>query len=245
MSMELLPINGMSGQSYGYVVYRANLSEVPAGSVLTIGGRVCDSVVVRLNGELASEPLEDSSDLNDFGFWRTKNSNLTFTGRHLTNATLDLLVENWGRNNFGYLEQFNQFKGLWQGNIYLDGKEIMDWLIYPLEFKRSWIRSLSGWDLPSITRGPSLNRATFEVVTPADTYLDMRNWCKGIVIINDFVLGRYARIGPQQTLYLPKSLLKSGLNTVIVFEHYIPYSAIEFSAKPIFLTRNSKYRDDE
>lgn len=242
--MEYLPINNMSGQSYGYVVYRKRNLDVPADSVLTIGGRICDSVVVLVNGVLMSKPLNAASDLNGFGFWRLKNSNLTLGSASLTGATLDLLVENWGRNNFGYLEQFNQFKGLWQGAVYLNNEEISNWEIVPLEFKRSWTKNLTGWHspLPQQSIGPSLYKTSFFVDALADTYIDMQNWGKGIVIVNDFVLGRYSRIGPQQSLYLPAPFLKKGWNVVVIFEHYDAASKIRFSTNMIYKTLSGKKR---
>nr|XP_023027774.1 beta-galactosidase-1-like protein 2 isoform X1 [Leptinotarsa decemlineata] len=241
MSMELLPINNMSGQSYGYIVYRRRFLDMPARSVLTIGGRICDSLVVLINGELVSKPLNVTNDLNGFGFWRLKDSKLHLRNENLQNATLDLVVENWGRNNFGYLDQFNQFKGLWQGSIYLNKKEIKNWLIIPLEFRKWWTNQLSGWHKPNKLDyfGPSLYKTSFFVNETIDTYLDMRNWCKGIVIINGFVLGRYSRIGPQQTLYLPGPFLKVGWNNVIIYEHYYSSDRIVFSNRPIYETRTN------
>ncbi len=50
-----------------------------------------------------------------------------------------------------------------------------------------------------------------------DTFLDMRGWHKGIVFINGFNIGRYFRVGPQQTLYVPGPLLRKGKNTVCIF----------------------------
>lgn len=40
------------------------------------------------------------------------NSTITLTEAALKGATLDLVVENNGRNNYGNLDQFQQFKGL-------------------------------------------------------------------------------------------------------------------------------------
>ncbi|XP_018580074.1 beta-galactosidase-1-like protein 2 [Anoplophora glabripennis] len=242
--MELLSVNNMSGQSYGYVVYRKRNLDIAANAVLTIGGRVCDSVVVLVNGVLMSKPLNTASDLNSFGFWRLNNSNLTLGPTNLTGATLDLVVENWGRNNFGYLEQFNQFKGLWQGSVYLNNREITNWEIVPLEFKKSWTKNLTGWHspFPQQSVGPSLYKATFYVDVLEDTYIDMQNWCKGIVIVNDFVLGRYSKIGPQQSLYLPAPFLRKGWNVVVVFEHYVAASKIRFSSNMIYKTLTGKKR---
>ena len=46
----------------------------------------------------------------------------------------------------------------------------------------------------------------------------LENFKKGFVVVNGFNLGRYWEIGPQQTLYLPASLLNVGKNEIIVFE---------------------------
>jgi beta-galactosidase len=51
-----------------------------------------------------------------------------------------------------------------------------------------------------------------------DTFLDMRGWGKGVVLVNGRNVGRYWRIGPQQTLYLPASWMKRGRNEVIVVD---------------------------
>ena len=39
-----------------------------------------------------------------------------------------------------------------------------------------------------------------------------------IVFVNGVNLGRYWKVGPQQTLYLPGCYLHKGQNTVVVFE---------------------------
>lgn len=242
MSMEQLPMHNMSGQSYGYVVYRKKIAEIPANSTLTIRGRVCDSVVVVVDGVLISKPLNSAKDLNDFGFWRVNNSKIMLGPNSRSNVTLDLLVENWGRANFGIVEQFNnQFKGLWQGGIFLNNEELFHWTIIPLEFSKSWIVDLVSWKKiikKKKTLGPALYKTEFYIENPVDTFIDMQEWCKGIVIINGFVLGRYSRIGPQQTLYLPAPFLKTGNNTVIIFEHYYRADNISFSDNPIFKTRS-------
>ena len=45
----------------------------------------------------------------------------------------------------------------------------------------------------------------------------MQGFTKGYVFVNGFNLGRYWKIGPQKSLYLPGSLLKEN-NEIIVFE---------------------------
>ncbi|RZC39773.1 beta-galactosidase-1-like protein 2 [Asbolus verrucosus] len=238
LPMELLPLNNLSGQSYGYIIYRKENLTIPANSVLTIAGRVCDTAVVLIDGYLLNKPLTKAKDLNGFGYWRVENSSINLSSQNLTGATLDIMVENWGRNNFGHLDQFNQFKGLWQGGVYINDVELQDWQIIPLEFKKSWTNSLTGWHppIPRWTPGPAAYKAVFTVDDVQDTYINMQNWVKGVVIVNGFVLGRYAVIGPQQTLYLPAPFIKKGDNTIVVFEHFSPAGQVEFSAKPIFKT---------
>lgn len=44
-------------------------------------------------------------------------------------------------------------------------------------------------------------------------------WGKGLVFINGFNLGRYWPLaGPQITLYVPKEILKIGINTITMLE---------------------------
>ena len=44
------------------------------------------------------------------------------------------------------------------------------------------------------------------------------NFKKGFAVLNCFNLGRYWETGPQKTLYVPFSVLKSGENELIIFE---------------------------
>ncbi|KAF5283075.1 hypothetical protein FQR65_LT14092 [Abscondita terminalis] len=236
IAMELLPMNKQSGQSYGYVVYRKTGLNIPPNSYLKIKGHVYDSVMVLINGVLISKKLTGKTDLNGFGYWRIKDGVLNLGLQRRTNVTLELLTVNWGRNNFGFISQFKQFKGLWQGNILLNNDVLSDWSIIPLEFKKSWSSSLSGWKcVGNVYEGPALYKGVFSIINPRDTFIDMRQWTNGIVIINGFVLGKYVSpLGPQQTLYLPAPLLKNGTNEIIVFEHFTASTNIRFSDKAIY-----------
>lgn len=243
--MELLPMNNGSGQSYGYIVYRKVGLDIPRDSILKIGGHVCDTVMVLVNGILLSKPLMQKEDLDGFGYWRIKDGTLHLGTEDVSNATLELVVENWGRNNFGYLEQFFQYKGIWQGGVYLNNEELLDWQIIPMEFRKAWTNNLSGWHklddlwLP----GPALYKATVTIDNLRDTYIDMSSWMKGIVIVNGLVLGRHAStLGPQQALYLPAPLLRKGVNEIVIFEHFVGKDKIHFSEDPIFYTPSSRNR---
>ncbi|KAG5876884.1 hypothetical protein JTB14_007460 [Gonioctena quinquepunctata] len=237
VAMEKLDINNGNGQSFGYVVYRKTNLNIPANAVLQIEGRACDTVMVLVNGILVSPWLAKSSDLNntDFGTAMAIDSRLTISNEYLEGATLDIVVENWGRVNVGV---YKQFKGLWQGGVKLDNDYLYDWTIYPLEFKKSWTDNLTQWNtLVPYSTGPSLYKGNLQINgDPQDTYVHMENWIKGIVIVNGFVLGRYAKMGPIQTLYLPAPLLRSGYNDILVFEHFKPAASIDFATYHIYRT---------
>lgn len=104
----------ISGFYASFFLNRKEHVNLTAYSVLKIGGHVCDVVLVLVNGVLVSKPLTQIADLNGFGFWRQKDSTVVLNTEAITDATIELLVENWGRVNFGKLGQFNQYKGLWQ-----------------------------------------------------------------------------------------------------------------------------------
>jgi len=61
---------------------------------------------------------------------------------------------------------------------------------------------------------PAIYSGTFQVEQPGDVFLDMHGWGKGIVFVNGYNLGRYWKVGPQQTLYLPGCWLLRGNNKV-------------------------------
>ena len=59
---------------------------------------------------------------------------------------------------------------------------------------------------------------------PADTFLDLSGWGKGLVWVNGFNLGWYwPLLGPQMTMYVPGPLLKVSGNEVVL---------LEFAARP-------------
>jgi beta-galactosidase len=126
--------------------------------------------------------------------------------------TLDLLVENMGRVNFGpgLLDR----KGI-VGGVLLDWQFQFGWEVYPLPLRdltRLEFKSASAVKFPSFFRG------TFNIETPADTFVSFPGWTKGVAWINGFNLGRYWNRGPQRTLYVPSPVLKNGDNEMIIIE---------------------------
>lgn len=234
MAMEKLPINGNSGQSYGYIVYRKTGLDLKAHATLEIEGRVCDTFMILVNNVLITPWVENARDLTSAGTSFNKNPKFVLTKVDLKDASLEIVVENWGRVNVGV---YKQLKGIWQGSVKLNGAYLHDWAIFPLEFKKSWTTSLITWqNYDPKAVGPVLYRATLDVNgTPKDTFVNMESWGRGIVIVNGFVLGRYAKMGPVQTLFLPATLLKTGANRIYVFEHYQSSKQIHFSKNHIYI----------
>ena len=186
-------------QGYGYVLYRTKISG-PADALLKIK-ELRDYALVFVDGKrlavLDRRHKQDSVPLV-----------LTQAG-----ATLDILVENGGRINYGGQLTDNR-KGITE-SVTLGDHELTGWEMYPLPFEK-----VSGlqWQTTSQTAAPALHRGTFTLSQVGDTFLDLRGWGKGIVFVNGHNLGRFWYIGPQQTLYCPGVWLKKGRNEIVVFE---------------------------
>jgi beta-galactosidase len=145
-------------------------------------------------------------------------------------ATIDILVENMGRINFGPNLLKNN-KGI-TSNVSLNGKELKGWTMYSLPFQN--VDNISFARTQNATASPVVKKAIFDLATTGDTYLNMRDWGKGSVWINGHNLGRYWSIGPQQTLYVPVEWLKKGKNEIVVLELLKPdQESLQSLKKPI------------
>ena len=107
----------------------------------------------------------------------------------------------------------NDRKGITQ-SVTLNRKELRDWQIFPLPLDD--LGNLQFSSKPK--RGPRFYRGSFQLSAVGDTFLDMRGWGKGHVWVNGHHLGRFWKIGPQQTLFCPAPWLKAGANEIIALE---------------------------
>lgn len=187
------------GQDYGYVLYRHHLT-VPARGRLTIAG-LRDRAQVFLDGR----PL---------GVLDRNHPRRALQLDAPAGARLDILVENMGRVNFG--PGLMDRKGILDG-VLLGSRYLFGWEMFPLPMK-----DLSGLHFSPANRldGPAFYRGRFEVADPKDTFLFLPGWTKGTAWVNGFHLGRYWKIGPQQTLYVPAPVLRAGENELVVFEQH-------------------------
>ncbi len=188
------------GQGSGYVIYSKNFDTREEGT-LTISG-LRDLAIVYVNGKKIAE-------LNRY--YKNYSCKINIPA----NGTLDILVENMGRINYG-AEIIHNLKGI-ISPVTIDAQEIKgEWKIYKLPMDEEPIIKSFGnvyhKDHPVIYSG------TFNLSKAGDTYLDMRKWGKGIVFVNGQNLGRYWHIGPQQTLFLPGCWLKKRGNKILIFE---------------------------
>ncbi|MEJ6980597.1 beta-galactosidase family protein [Pedobacter sp. P351] len=196
-------------QAYGYVMYRTIINGSGTKQLLKIRD-LRDYGIVFINGKRAGN-LDR----------RLYQDSLMLTlpkGK----VTLDILVENMGRINFGPYLLKNK-KGITE-KVELGGREIQNWQMYKLPFDTIPAGSVKKISVDSKT--PALKKGYLTIDKVADTYLDFSNWGKGVVWINGHNLGKYWEIGPQQTIYVPAEWLKEGKNEVLVFELNKPEQSI-------------------
>ena len=207
--------------SYGFTLYVHTATATISGTVIP-GDRARDRVLVYVNntrrGVIDSQyqhPLNVSVTLNP-------------------GDKLQLLVENLGRVDYysrgNYYRNYVQdpYKGI-LGDVLVGGQVVKDWDMYPLQLDSIPSPSPSGSaNLPAVQSGvpPLFYHGTFTVPSNTtepmeqDTYLALPNAVKGNVWVNGFNLGRYWYVGPQQSLYLPGTLVKAGgvANDVVVLD---------------------------
>lgn len=186
-------------QGYGYVLYRTKISG-PVDATLKIND-LRDYAVVCVDGKRVA--VLDRR-------YKQDSTPLKITG---PSATLDILVENCGRINYGGQLPDNR-KGMTE-SVTLGDRELTGWEMYKFPFDD--VPSLKFKSSPTAD-APAVHRGAFELSKVGDTFLDLRGWGKGIVIVNGHNLGRYWYVGPQQTLYCPGVWLKQGRNEIVVFE---------------------------
>ena len=187
-------------QGYGYVLYSRHFKNAIKGKLEIKGLR--DYAIVYVNGKKACE-LDR--------YYNKYSCDIDIP----LNATLDILVENMGRINYG-AEIIHNLKGIISA-VKIDGNEITgNWKMY--KFPMNHEPDLKPYPNEYKKDQPMIYEGKFLLSKIGDTFLDMSKWGKGIVFVNGHNLGRYWNVGPQQTLYLPGCWLKKGKNKITVFE---------------------------
>ena len=163
---------------------------------------------------------------------RTKNEKSIKLPPVKQGATLTILIEAMGRINFG--RAVKDFKGITESvtiDTEINGHDVSyhlkNWVIAPIP--DSYQTAQHAFDKLDETNrcfspinfsSPSIGyyRGYFNLKKVGDTFLNLEQWGKGQVYVNGHALGRFWRIGPQQTLYLPGCWLKKGRNEIIVMD---------------------------
>lgn len=223
LSQPRLSVNAhpmeMYDQDYGFILYRTTVSG-PRMGILRVRG-LHDRAHVFINGEL-TDVLERESG-NEYSAVDVAKD-----------FQLDILVENMGRVNFG--PTLLDRKGIIDG-VTVNDQFQFGWEVFPLplnDLSQLKFSSLTSYPKGNVVEGqPTFYKVTFHIDEPADTFLALPGWTKGVAWINGFNLGRYWERGPQKTLYVPAPLLKRGANELIVFElHGAQNPVVEFYDKP-------------
>ena len=185
------------GQNYGFILYRKKLDRPAKGALEITEAR--DYALV----------FQGDKKLGTLDRRLAQNSLSVNVGM---DTPLDILVENMGRVNFGP-NMVTDRKGITE-KVTLGGEELTGWEIYPLPLADPSRLKFSA----EPKSGPAFYRGAFKLTSIGDTYLDMRGWGKGCVWLNGHNLGRYWRIGPQQSLFVPSAWLKMGDNEIVVLD---------------------------
>jgi beta-galactosidase len=198
------------GQSYGYILYRTKVDGPRGGQLVIHEVRDYAQIYVdaKLVGTLDRRLNQDHVSLQ------------VPAGTH----TLDILVENAGRINFGPKLRDDR-KGITE-SVTLGDHALTGWQVFSLPMTDMRAVQFS----KRVENGPAYYRGSFDLQQIGDTFLDTRVLQgKGAVWVNGHALGRFWNIGPQQTLYLPAPWLKKGRNEVIVFDFHGHSSAPQLS----------------
>lgn len=129
---------------------------------------------------------------------------------------LEIVIESLGRVNYGW--STGEFKGLLAPAL-VERRAVQRWRAAPIDIAGASEEAVAQLARPGRSREePGAASATFDLDEPADAHLAMRGFGRGYAWVNGFLLGRYWRIGPQQTLYIPGPLLRTGRNVVTLLD---------------------------
>src|SRR5699024_6584923 len=111
---------------------------------------------------------------------------------------------------------------------------VFGWTMVPAALDRIFPESLAvGGPAAGTATSGGVHTGDVAIDDPADTHIRLPGYAKGFVWMNDFLLGRYWSVGPQQTLYVPGPLLHRGRNTVTVLELENGGGPVELCNRPV------------
>lgn len=219
--MEDLEIHSNSGQSFGFLHLQSRCAEDT--KTITLKGLIRDRLYLYVDGAF-------KKCLNFYDPFSNKIERSGAKGE----CKVELLIENLGRVNYGNVLEL-QRKGF-LGEVFADDEKMLNWTHTVLDFSDEMIMGLKNIKKNSSYHLPMLYKAEFDIDREiGDTFLDTSNFGKGVILVNDFLIGRYWDVGPQKTLYVPAPLLRKKKNSIMVFELEKKINELKFSRKHLLL----------
>ncbi len=208
---------------WGTTIYTTTLPEVGTNSVLYLDG-AHDFAQVFVDGKYIGKTD------------RVRNEMTVALPPIKKGSRMTIVVEGMGRINFG--RAIKDFKGITDDVVLratVDGDEVTwnlkDWTMHTVpDGYADALKAFEnkGHNAPedvAISSKAGYYRGFFNIKRIGDTFINMETWGKGQVYVNGHAIGRFWRIGPQQTLYVPGCWLKKGKNEIIVLDVLGPKEA--------------------
>lgn len=203
------------GQNFGLIYYETTLKGKYNASPMYVKN-VHDFAEVYFDGEKKTSidrtlySVEGKTTLKDVIFKKKKGESSPFLMPALSGERkIGVLVDTMGRVNYG--GNMLDRKGI--SDIYLGIQRLMNYDVWTLPLdnldKLKYSSSVKK-DEPVFLRG------SFKTDSKADCFIHLDGFNRGCVYINGFNLGRFWKVGPQKSLYIPGTLLKDE-NEIIVF----------------------------
>lgn len=203
------------GQNFGLIYYETTLKGKYNASPMYVKN-VHDFADVYFDGEKKTSidrtlySVEGKTTLKDVIFKKKKGESSPFLMPALSGERkIGVLVDTMGRVNYG--ENMLDRKGI--SDIYLGIQRLMNYDVWTLPLdnldKLKYSSSVKK-DEPVFLKG------SFKTDSKADCFIHLDGFNRGCVYINGFNLGRFWKVGPQKSLYIPGTLLKDE-NEIIVF----------------------------
>ena len=203
------------GQNFGLIYYETTLKGKYNASPMYVKN-VHDFADVYFDGEKKTSidrtlyTIEGKTTLKDVIFKKKKGESSPLLMPALSGERkIGVLVDTMGRVNYG--ENMLDRKGI--SDIYLGIQRLMNYDVWTLPLdnldKLKYSSSVKKEE-------PVFLKGSFKTDSKADCFVHLDGFNRGCVYINGFNLGRFWKVGPQKSLYIPGTLLKDE-NEIIVF----------------------------
>lgn len=190
-------------QDYGYIIYEVKINDDYQATRLLIED-VNDIAYVYINNEfiVKFDSLNSKTNTHSFELGPLKK-----------NSVIKIFVDCMGRINYGH--KLKNTKGI--KSVILGSQILTNFKVYSLD-----MRDLTNLEYKELKNKSKLSypcffKYNFKATSTLDTYISILNLKKGFIKVNDFNIGRYYNVIPQEKIYLPGALLKNE-NEIIVFE---------------------------